>query len=122
MKLSQRQSIVASRWGLLIPRSPIGSVASTNLYGQKQAPRARYSWFAMYLLILGFVDAKFDTSLFIFRRNSDTVYLLLYVDDIMLITSSTALLLHTISTQAEILHVGPQPSLPFFGGLHIASD
>jgi hypothetical protein len=39
-----------------------------------------------------------DTSLFIFRHGSDTVYLLLYVDDIILIASSTELLRRTIST------------------------
>jgi hypothetical protein len=35
--------------------------------------------------------------LFIFRHGSDTVYLLLYVDDIILPTSSTELLRRTIS-------------------------
>jgi hypothetical protein len=35
--------------------------------------------------------------LFIFRRGSDTAYLLLYIDDIILTTSSTELLRHTIS-------------------------
>jgi hypothetical protein len=39
-----------------------------------------------------------DTSLFIFPRGSDTVYLLLYVDDIILTVSSTELLRRTIST------------------------
>jgi hypothetical protein len=37
------------------------------------------------------------TSLFVFRCGIDTVYLLLYVDDIVLTTSSTSLLQHTIS-------------------------
>jgi hypothetical protein len=46
---------------------------------------------------LGFVEAKADTSLFIFHRGADTVYLLLYVDDIILIASSTVLLRHTVS-------------------------
>jgi hypothetical protein len=53
-----------------------------SLYGLKQAPRACYSGFATYLTTLGFIEAKSDTSLFIFRRGSDIVYLLLYVDDI----------------------------------------
>jgi hypothetical protein len=35
--------------------------------------------------------------LFVFWRGSDIVYLLLYVDDIVLTTSSIALLQHTIS-------------------------
>jgi hypothetical protein len=46
---------------------------------------------------LGFVEAKSDTLLFIFWRGSDILYLLLYVDDIFLTTSSTMLLQHTIS-------------------------
>jgi hypothetical protein len=51
-----------------------------SLYGLQQAPRAWYSQFATYLTTLGFIEAKSDTSLFIFRRGSDTIYLLLYVD------------------------------------------
>jgi hypothetical protein len=66
------------------------------LYGLKQAPRAWYSRFATYLTTLGLIEAKPNTSLFIFRRGSDTVYLLLYVDDIILIASSTELLRRTI--------------------------
>jgi hypothetical protein len=52
----------------------------------------------MYLTSLGFVEAKSDTSLFIFYHGPDIVYLLLYIDDIMLIASSTELLHHTISS------------------------
>jgi hypothetical protein len=44
-----------------------------------------------------FVEAKSDTSLFIFHQGSETVYLLFYVDDIVLTTSSTELLQQTIS-------------------------
>jgi hypothetical protein len=67
-----------------------------SLYGVKQAPRAWYSRFVSYLITLGFIEAKSDTSLFIFRRGLDTVYLLLYVDDIILTASSTELLRRTI--------------------------
>jgi hypothetical protein len=68
-----------------------------SLYGLKQAPRAWYSRFTSFLLSLGFAKAKSDTSLLVFRRGSDTVYLLLYVDDIILTASSTELLRRTIS-------------------------
>jgi hypothetical protein len=67
-----------------------------SLYGLKQAPPTWYSQFATYLTSLGFIEAKSDTSLFIFRRGLDTVYLLLYVDDIILTTSITELLRRTI--------------------------
>jgi hypothetical protein len=69
-----------------------------SLYRLKQASRAWYSRFATYLLTLRFLEAKFDTSLFVFHRGTNTVYLLIYVNDIVLTASSTALLQHTIST------------------------
>jgi hypothetical protein len=68
-----------------------------SLYGLKQAPPTWYSRFATYLINLGFIEAKSDTSLFIFRRGSDMVYMLLYVDDIILTASSMTLLRRTIS-------------------------
>jgi hypothetical protein len=68
-----------------------------SLYGLKQAPRAWYSRFAIYLTSLGFIEAKSDTSLFILRHGPDMVYLLLYVDDIILTASSSELLRRTIA-------------------------
>jgi hypothetical protein len=69
-----------------------------SLYDLKQAPRAWYSRFAMFLLTLGFTEAKSDTSLFIYRRGDETAYLLLYVDDIVLTASSQQLLHRIISS------------------------
>jgi hypothetical protein len=68
-----------------------------SLYRLKQAPWAWYSRFATYLTTLGFIEVKLDTSLFIFRHASDTVYLLLYVHDIILNASSMEILHRTIS-------------------------
>uniref|UniRef100_A0A0E0E2C1 Reverse transcriptase Ty1/copia-type domain-containing protein n=1 Tax=Oryza meridionalis TaxID=40149 RepID=A0A0E0E2C1_9ORYZ len=48
-----------------------------SLYGLKQAPHAWYSRFASFLLTLGFTEARSDTSLFIYHRGHDVVYLLL---------------------------------------------
>jgi len=70
---------------------------SKSLYGQKQVPRAWYSRFAAYLFTLGFTEAMSDTSLFIYHRGTETVYLLLYVDDIVLTASSQQLLLRVIT-------------------------
>jgi hypothetical protein len=67
-----------------------------SLYGLKQTPRTWYSRFATYLTTLRFIEAKSDISLFIFRHVSDMVYLLLFVDDIILTASSTELLHRTI--------------------------
>jgi hypothetical protein len=63
----------------------------------KKVPRAWYNRFTTCITSLGFVEAKSDISLFIFRHGLDIVYLMLYVDDIILTTSSTALLQQIIS-------------------------
>jgi hypothetical protein len=44
------------------------------------------------LVSISSVEAKSDTSLFIYWRGDDTIYLLLYVDDIVLTASTTDLL------------------------------
>jgi histone deacetylase 1/2 len=46
------------------------------LYGLKQAPRAWYSRLSLKLLALGFVAAKSDTSLFIYRKSHVTIFML----------------------------------------------
>jgi hypothetical protein len=63
-----------------------------SLYGLKQAPRAWHSRMATFLVTLGFVEAKSDTSLFVHHHGAETAYLLLYVDDIVLTASSPSLL------------------------------
>lgn len=67
-----------------------------SLYGLKQAPCAWYNHFVAYIYCVGFVEAKSDTSLFVFHRGVETAYLLLYVDGIVLMASSSALLLQII--------------------------
>jgi hypothetical protein len=62
-----------------------------SLYRLKQAPRAWYSRFASHLIQLGFVEAKSDTSLFVYHKGANMIYLL-YVDDIVLTVSSMSLL------------------------------
>jgi hypothetical protein len=97
--LSLRQSSAASPRASPTLLTLTWSVAwrlRKSLYVLKQAPRAWYSRFTTYLMTLGFIEAKSDTSLFIFRHGLDTIYLLLYVDDIILTASSTELLRRTI--------------------------
>jgi hypothetical protein len=58
----------------------------------------------------GFVEAKLDTSLFVYCRGTDIAYLLLYVDDIVLTTSSLELLQRTTTTlqhQFAMKELGP---------------
>jgi hypothetical protein len=54
------------------------------LYGLKQAPRAWYSRLSDKLQSLGFLPSKTDISLFHFSKGQITVFLLVYVDDIII--------------------------------------
>jgi len=45
-----------------------------SLYGLKQASCAWYSRFVTFLLSLGFVETKSDTSLFVYCQGTDVVY------------------------------------------------
>ncbi|KAK6144629.1 hypothetical protein DH2020_021449 [Rehmannia glutinosa] len=65
-----------------------------------QAPRAWFSRLSHYLLQLGFISAKSDTSLFFKNDTSGMVFLLIYVDDIIL----TGTTLDAIQSVAASLH------------------
>ena len=90
-----------------------------SLYGLKQAPRAWCSRFATHLLSLGFVEAKANTSLFIYRRGTDTVYLLHYVDDIVLTASSVGLLRRTIGALQQEFAMKDLGKLHHFLGMEV---
>jgi histone deacetylase 1/2 len=57
------------------------------LYGLKQAPRAWYSRLSTKLQYLGFTPSKSDTSLFFLATPKITMFLLVYVDDIIVVSS-----------------------------------
>lgn len=93
-----------------------------SLYGLKQAPRAWFQHFAEYLIRLGFVHSRCDSSLFIFRQGLHTAYLLLYVDDIILTASSIDFLrtiMSTLSTEFSMTDLG---DLNFFLGISVIRD
>jgi hypothetical protein len=61
-----------------------------SLYDLKQAPRAWFSQLSSKLIDLGFSPSKADVSLFIFNKEGVQIYMLIYVDDIIIINSSDA--------------------------------
>jgi hypothetical protein len=58
------------------------------IYGLKQAPRAWYDRLCGKLQGLGFVPSKGDTSLFYYQKGKYTMFVLVYVDDIIVASSS----------------------------------
>ena len=66
-----------------------------SLYGLKQAPRASFSRLTQCLHSLKFVSSKADNSLFILKQTNHFVFLLVYVDDIV-VTGSCPKLIQSI--------------------------
>ncbi|GJP58372.1 hypothetical protein CLOP_g6300 [Closterium sp. NIES-67] len=62
------------------------------IYGLKQAPRAWYHKLEEALLAGGFKTSECDPSLFLLQEKDAILMLLVYVDDILLFSASTALL------------------------------
>ena len=61
------------------------------LYGLKQAPRAWYSCLSLKLAELGFRPSTADTSLFLYNKSGVTIFILIYVDDIIVTSSQIQL-------------------------------
>lgn len=90
-----------------------------SLYGLKQAPRAWYQRFADFLSTVGFTHSKSDHSLFIYRKGNDMAYILLYVDDIILTTSSDTLrqsIMSLLASEFAMKDLGP---LSYFLGIAV---
>ncbi|GJX72817.1 ribonuclease H-like domain-containing protein [Tanacetum coccineum] len=73
--------------------------------------------FASFVTRIGFQHSKTDTSLFIFHRGSNITYLLLYVDDIILTASSTALSQRIIALLHNEFAMTDLGSLNYFLGI-----
>lgn len=79
--------------GFVNPDRPnVVCLLDKSLYGLRQAPRAWFNRFAAFVIRIGFTPTRLDSSLFVLQRGNDIVYLLLYVDDIVLTGSSPQLL------------------------------
>jgi histone deacetylase 1/2 len=89
------------------------------LYRLKQAPRAWYSRLSAKLLSIGFVASKSDMSLFIYRKATIRIFMLIYVDDIIVASSSpaaTAALLKDLSHKFALKDLG---DLHYFLGVEV---
>jgi histone deacetylase 1/2 len=90
------------------------------LYGLKQTPRVWHARLGSVLRAHGFVASTADTSLFLLRRPEVTMYLLVYVDDIILISSSDAAADRLVSNLSGDFAVKDLGALHYFLGLEVA--
>jgi hypothetical protein len=70
------------------------------LYGLKQAPRAWFNRLSSFLLEIGFLASLVDSSLFILHSGATHIFLLIYVDDIIIIGSNPSII-HSLITKLQ---------------------
>jgi len=89
------------------------------LYGLKQAPRAWYARLCGKLISLGFKSSKADTSLFYYNKGNQIIFVLVYVDDIIVASSSadaTKALLSDLQRDFALKDLG---DLHYFLGIEV---
>jgi histone deacetylase 1/2 len=92
-----------------------------SLYGLKQAPRAWFARLSGKLQELGFVPSKADVSLFIYRTPTVAMFMLVYVDDIIVISSTKAAADQLLARLREEFPVKDLGNLNFFLGIEVKS-
>lgn len=87
------------------------------IYGLKQAPRAWFDKFSSFLLEFGFKCTTQDPSLFVYLNGQDTMYLLLYVDDMLLTGSNDKLVQQLLEGLNKEFRMNDMGSLQYFLGI-----
>jgi histone deacetylase 1/2 len=91
-----------------------------SLYGLKQSPRAWYARLSERLYQLGFISSKADTSLFIFSQGDVCIYMLVYVDDIIIAGSTSTVVDRLVQSLSESFPIKDMGKLDYFLGLEAA--
>lgn len=90
-----------------------------SLYGLKQTPRAWNEKFTSYLPSLGFKSSFANPSLFVKHNATGAVVLSLYVDDIILVGSSSQMISDVIMELTKEFEMKDLVQLNYFMGLQI---
>jgi hypothetical protein len=75
-----------------------------------------------YLLQLGFRATGSDASLFVFNHGSDTAYLVVYFDDIIITASTSTLLSRIVDRLSGEFAIKDLGALCFFIGVQVRRD
>ena len=89
------------------------------LYGLKQAPRAWFRRLSQQLIALGFHESVNDYSLFTLHTDHARIFVLIYVDDILVTGSDTFAITKLIRHLQSIFHVKDLGSLSYFLGVEV---
>ena len=88
-----------------------------SLYGLKQAPKAWFESLTFQLLYLGFTASLADNSLFIFQSSGTIIYMLLYVDDIIVTGNSASQVVDLITALSQVFELKDLGPLSYFLGI-----
>ncbi|XP_071728180.1 uncharacterized mitochondrial protein AtMg00810-like [Rutidosis leptorrhynchoides] len=85
-----------------------------SLYGLKQAPRAWFHRLSQALFSMGFHGSKTDPSLFVYSSGHTLLYMLVYVDDIILTGNSQAAIDDIVQRLVRMFSIKGMGSLSYF--------
>jgi histone deacetylase 1/2 len=89
------------------------------LYGLKQAPRQWFDKLTNTLIQFGFRASKCDPSLFIYTKVKQIMYMLVYVDDIIITGSSTTLVQNLVNKLDSVFSLKQLGDLDYFLGIEV---
>ena len=92
------------------------------IYGLKQSPRAWFSWLSDKLFQLGFRSSKADTSLFVFHHGDVVIYMLVYVDDIVITGSSQKVIDTLVRALSRSFPIKDLGRLHYFLGIEVVHN
>lgn len=102
-----------------LPPNPVCKL-NKSIYDLKQASRQWYQCLSIVLVMAGFTQSPADNTLFIKQDGSEFTVILIYVDDIMIVSNNEFKVQHlkdTLNANFKIKDIG---DLRFFLGLDIA--
>ncbi|XP_031120833.1 uncharacterized protein LOC116024069 [Ipomoea triloba] len=110
MKLPPGMSMIAAHEVCKLRRS---------LYGLKQAPRAWFEKFRNTLLTFSFTQSQYDSSLFFHKTTTGMVFLLVYVDDIIITGNDNGLITKLQNMLSSTFKMKDLGHLTYFLGLQV---
>ena len=91
------------------------------IYGLKHAPRAWYLALKLAIMGLGFQNSKANSSLLIYCQNSVICYLLVYVDDLVIIGNNLCFVSEIVAQLGNRFSLKDMGQLNFFLGMEVIS-
>jgi hypothetical protein len=123
MVFCRNRYIWFSPLGMFIPSFPNHVChLKKSLYGLKQAPRALFSRLSSRLLELGFMGSKSDTSLFFSGHGSSVIFILIYVDNILITGHNSTSIVTLITKLQSDFPLKDLGQLHYFLGMEVLHD